>query len=83
VNVVVSDERRAPWRRAEGVGGRTRPLQVSGKVRGEGVVDEEALGAAAALGEAPIEAGLPRAPADLSSQLLLLRRGGAQLRWGE
>jgi hypothetical protein len=52
-------------------------------VRGEGVVDEETLGAAAALGEAPIEAELPRAPADLSSRLLLLRRGGAQLRGGE
>ena len=52
-------------------------------MRGEGVVDEEELGAAVALGEAPIEAGLPRAPADLSFQLLLLRRGGVKLRWGE
>jgi hypothetical protein len=52
-------------------------------VRGEGVVDEEALGAAAALGEAPIEAELPRAPADLSLRFEQLRRGGAKLRWGE
>ena len=80
--VVVSDERRAPWRRAEGVGGSTRLLQVSGKVRGEGVVDEEALGAAAALGEAPIEAELPRAPAVLSSRFEQLRRGLMKLMGG-
>jgi hypothetical protein len=65
------------------VGEPTRPLQESGSVRGEVEVDEEELGAAAALGEAPIEAGLPRAPAASSSRFEQLRRGGAKLRWGE
>jgi hypothetical protein len=48
-------------------------LQDSGRVRGEAVVDEEATGAAVALGEAPIEAELPRAPADLSFKFEQLR----------
>jgi hypothetical protein len=63
---------------------------VSGSVRGEVEVDEEELGAAAALGEAPIEAELLRAPADLSSQFEQLRRwvvkltgGGGSVRRGE
>ena len=58
-------------------------MQDSGSMRGEGVVDEEELGAAAALGEAPIEAGLPRAPADLSSRFEQLRRGLVKLMGGE
>ena len=63
---------------------------MSGSVRGEVVVDEEQLGAAAALGEAPGEAELPRAPADLSSRFERLRRrvmkltgGGGSVRRGE
>ena len=63
---------------------------MSGSVRGEVEVDEEELGAAAALGEAPGEAGLPRAPAVLSSQFERLRRrvvklmgGGGSVRRGE
>jgi hypothetical protein len=57
---------------------------------GEVEVDEEVPGTAAALGEAPVEAGLPRAPADLSSQFEQLRRrlvklsgGGGSVRRGE
>jgi hypothetical protein len=59
-------------------------------MRGEVVVDEEASGAVVELGEAPIEAELLRAPADLSSQFEQLRRrlvklsgGGGSVRRGE
>jgi hypothetical protein len=48
-------------------------------VREEVEVDEEELGAAAALGEAPIEAELPRAPAASSSRFEQLRRGLVKL----
>ena len=58
-------------------------MQGSGSMRGEVEVDEEELGAAAALGDAPIEAELPRAPAASSSRFEQLRRGGVKLRWGE
>ena len=51
-------------------------------MRGEVEVDEEELGAAAALGEAPIEAELPRAPAVLSSRFEQLRRGLMKLMGG-
>jgi hypothetical protein len=57
-------------------------MQGSGRVRAEVEVDGEALGAAAELGEAPIEAELLRAPADLSLRFEQLRRGLVKLRGG-
>jgi hypothetical protein len=46
---------------------------------GEVVVDEEQPGEVAALGEAPIDAELPRAPADSSSRFEQLRRALVKL----
>jgi hypothetical protein len=83
VIVVVSDEIPTRWRRDQGVGGSTRPPAREGKLLGEVEVDEEVPGTAAELGEAPVDAELPRAPAASSSRFELLRRGGVKLTGGE
>jgi hypothetical protein len=70
--IVVSDEIPTCWRRALGVGERTRPPVIEGKVRGEVEVDEEVPGTTAELGEAPVDVDVLRAPA---AMILQFRRG--------